>query len=69
MGQNFESMYEELLQFLYRTPWGLLQATRNGDIQMLNPVAAKLLMPLAFNGRLDNLSICCVAPGPNSKPW
>jgi len=55
MGQNFESMYEELLQFLYRTPWGLLQATRNGDIQMLNPVAAKLLMPLAFNGRLDNL--------------
>jgi PAS domain-containing protein len=48
-------MYEELLQFLYRTPWGLLQTTRTGDIQMLNPVAAKVLMPLAFNGRLDNL--------------
>jgi nitrogen-specific signal transduction histidine kinase len=55
MPQNFEAMYEELLQFLYRTPWGLLQASRSGDIQMLNPVAAKLLMPLAFNGRLDNL--------------
>lgn len=55
MTQDFEARYEELLQFLYRTPWGLLQTARNGDIQMLNPVAAKLLMPLAFNGRLDNL--------------
>jgi PAS domain-containing protein len=55
MSQNFEAMYEELLQFLYRTPWGLIQTARNGDIQMLNPVSAKLLMPLAFNGRLDNL--------------
>ena len=55
MSQNFETMYEELLQFLYRTPWGLIQATRSGSIQMLNPVAAKVLMPLAFNGRLDNL--------------
>jgi PAS domain-containing protein len=55
MPQNFEALYEELLQFLYRTPWGLIQATRNGDIQMLNPVAAKVLMPLAFNGRLDNI--------------
>jgi nitrogen-specific signal transduction histidine kinase len=55
MSQNFEAMYEELLQFLYRTPWGLMQAARNGDIQMMNPVAAKVLMPLAFNGRLDNL--------------
>jgi PAS domain-containing protein len=44
-----------LLQFLYRTPWGLIQTARNGDIQMLNPVAAKLLMPLTFNGRLDNI--------------
>ena len=55
MPQNFEHLYEELLQFLYRTPWGLIQAARNGDIQMLNPVAAKVLMPLAFNGRLDNI--------------
>jgi PAS domain-containing protein len=55
MPQNFESLYEELLQFLYRTPWGLVQTARNGDIQMLNPVAAKVLMPLAFHGRLDNV--------------
>lgn len=55
MEQKYEAMYEELLQFLYRTPWGLLQAARNGDIQMINPVAARLLMPLAFNARLDNV--------------
>ena len=55
MSQNFEVLYEELLQFLYRTPWGLIQTTRSGEIQMLNPVAAKLLMPLAFNARMDNM--------------
>lgn len=55
MERSYETLYEELLQFLYRTPWGLLQTARNGDVQMLNPVAAKLLMPLTPNGRLDNL--------------
>ena len=55
MPQDFEALYEELLQFLYRTPWGLIQTTRSGEIQMLNPVAAKLLMPLAFNARMDNM--------------
>jgi PAS domain-containing protein len=55
MERSYEAMYEELLQFLYRTPWGLLQTARNGDVQMLNPVAAKLLMPLTHNGRLDNV--------------
>jgi PAS domain-containing protein len=55
MESSYEAMYGELLQFLYRTPWGLLQTARNGDVQMLNPVAAKLLMPLTPNGRLDNI--------------
>jgi PAS domain-containing protein len=55
MEQNYKTLYTELLQFLYRTPWGLLQTARNGDVQMLNPVAAMLLMPLSHNGRLDNL--------------
>jgi PAS domain-containing protein len=55
MAQIYEALYEELLQFLYRTPWGLIQATRTGAIQMLNPAAARSLMPLTFNGRLENI--------------
>lgn len=55
MSQNYQTMYEELLQFLYRTPWGFVQTARNGDIQMLNPVAAKILMQMSGSGRIDNL--------------
>ncbi|WP_229419201.1 putative bifunctional diguanylate cyclase/phosphodiesterase [Pseudoduganella dura] len=47
--------YEALMQFLYRTPIGLLQADIEGAIDMLNPMAAQLLMPLAPQGALDNL--------------
>ncbi|HEX8602157.1 MAG TPA: bifunctional diguanylate cyclase/phosphodiesterase [Pseudoduganella sp.] len=47
--------YEALVQFLYRTPIGLLQADSEGAIDMLNPMAAQLLMPLAPDGALDNL--------------
>ncbi|TWI65380.1 diguanylate cyclase (GGDEF)-like protein [Pseudoduganella lurida] len=47
--------YEALIQFLYRTPIGLLQAGMDGTVDMLNPMAAQLLMPLAPDGELDNL--------------
>lgn len=52
---DYESMYGDLLQFLYRTPWGLIQTARDGTIQMINPVAAKILMQLTQNGRLGNI--------------
>ncbi|QGZ43252.1 EAL domain-containing protein [Pseudoduganella flava] len=47
--------YEALIQFLYRTPIGLLQADRDGAIEMMNPMAAQLLMPLAPDGAMDDL--------------
>lgn len=43
------------MQFLYRAPIGLVQANLAGDIDMMNPMAAQLLMPLSENGGLDNL--------------
>lgn len=52
---DYETMYGDLLEFLYAPPWGLIQTDRNGAILMLNPVAAKILMPVAGNGRLDNV--------------
>jgi len=47
--------YEALIQFLYLAPVGLVQADVNGEIMMMNPISAQLLMPLSRDGGLDNL--------------
>jgi diguanylate cyclase (GGDEF)-like protein len=46
---------EILMQFLYRAPIGLVQTSISGEIEMLNPMSSRLLMPLAPGGNLDNL--------------
>ena len=57
--------YEALVQFLYQAPIGLLQATADGEITMINPMSAQLLMPLVPDGNLANLFdvLAGVAPG------
>jgi diguanylate cyclase (GGDEF)-like protein len=47
--------YEALVQFLYRAPVGLVQCAGDGGVDLMNPMAAQLLMPLAPGGNLDNL--------------
>ena len=47
--------YEALVQFLYRAPIGLVQMSPDGTVDMLNPMASNLLMPIAPNSGLDNL--------------
>ncbi|MEX5744787.1 putative bifunctional diguanylate cyclase/phosphodiesterase [Massilia sp. X63] len=47
--------YEALVQFLYRAPIGLAQIAPDGTVDMLNPMASSLLMPIARNSGLDNL--------------
>jgi diguanylate cyclase (GGDEF)-like protein/PAS domain S-box-containing protein len=49
------SQYEALLQFLYLAPIGLVQAKMDGEVVMVNPLSAMLLMPLVRDGSLDNL--------------
>ena len=49
------SAYETLIQFLYRAPIGLIETRLDGAVEMINPMAANLLMPLVANGGLDNL--------------
>lgn len=49
------SELESLIQFLYRTPVGLIEVNADGRISMMNPMAAQLLMPLAPDGRMMNL--------------
>ena len=57
--------HEALIQFLYLAPVGLVQTTADGEIQMINPISAQLLMPLARDGNLANLfdALQDVAPG------
>jgi diguanylate cyclase (GGDEF)-like protein/PAS domain S-box-containing protein len=47
--------YEALIQFLYMAPVGLVQTSMDGEIVMINPVSAQLLMPLSRDGSLSNL--------------
>lgn len=47
--------YEALLQFLYIAPIGLMQTKANGEILMINPLCAQLLMPLSRDGGMANL--------------
>ncbi|MDB5733046.1 MAG: diguanylate cyclase [Variovorax sp.] len=47
--------YEALLQFLYLAPVGLAQIATDGEIVMINPLCARLLMPLSRDGNLANL--------------
>ena len=47
--------YEALLHFMYIVPVGLLQLSETGEIVMINPVAAQLLMPLTRDGELTNV--------------
>ena len=37
--------YEALIQFMYMAPVGLVQASMDGEIVMINPISAQLLMP------------------------
>ena len=55
MQDSVENELESLLQFLYQSPVGLVQTDAAGDITLINPMAAQLLMPLAPGGQLVNL--------------
>jgi len=52
---NIAEEYEALIQFLYLSPVGLAQTSLDGEISMINPVSAQLLMPLSRDGNLTNL--------------
>jgi diguanylate cyclase (GGDEF)-like protein/PAS domain S-box-containing protein len=47
--------HEALIQFLYLAPVGLVQTGTDGEIVMINPISAQLLMPLSRDGNLTNL--------------
>lgn len=50
-----QSENEEILQFLYQSPIGLVQATLAGDVGMMTPKAAQLLMTFTGKGEISNI--------------
>ena len=52
---DYAAAYEGLLEFLYLTPAGIVKFAVDGMIDMANPAAAQLLMPLATDGDMSNL--------------
>lgn len=55
VGSNEREEHENLLQFIYLTPVGIVQFTPDGRIMMLNPIATQLLFPLVKSGELTDL--------------
>jgi len=53
--EQLRAEHEALIQFLYLAPVGLVQAGIDGEIAMINPISAQLLMPLSPDGCLSNL--------------
>ena len=49
------SAYEALVEFLYLAPVGIIKFRPDGTIDMANPTAAQLLMPLADDGDMSGL--------------
>ena len=47
--------HEALIEFLYQAPIGLAEAALDGEMALINPMAAQLLLPLAPTPDLGNL--------------
>jgi diguanylate cyclase (GGDEF)-like protein/PAS domain S-box-containing protein len=67
MTSAIEEEYEALLQFLYIAPIGLVQLRCDGEIVMVNPLCAQLLMPLSRDGSLANLFVALEEVAPDLR--
>ena len=47
--------HEALIQFLHRVPVGMVQIALDGSVEMMNPMAVNLLLPVSGGMGLDNL--------------
>ena len=68
--------HEALIQFLHRVPVGMVQVALDGSVELMNPTAVNLLMPVSDGTNLGNLfealeslapqlrSLCAAVSGP-----
>ena len=65
--EDFIAEHEALLQFLYLAPVGLVQTSLNGDVELINPLSAQLLMPISMDGGLSNLFVVLESVAPELR--
>ena len=65
--ESLRAEHEALMQFLYLAPVGLVQAGIDGEIVMINPISAQLLMPLSADGCLANLFTALESVAPDLR--
>ncbi len=58
---------EELTQFVYLAPVGIIRFAADGAINMINPMAAQLLMPLTPGGDLANAYVALAPVAPDLR--
>lgn len=61
MGNAAADALEALTDFLYLVPVGLMQFGKDGKVQLANPAAAQLLMPLSPGSDMTD-AYCAIAP-------
>ncbi|WP_165105909.1 MULTISPECIES: sensor domain-containing diguanylate cyclase [unclassified Caballeronia] len=61
---SLEAEHEALLSFMYLSPVGIIRSNGSGNVDMLNPLAVQLLMPLVGSQGIGNIfeSLSNVAP-------
>jgi diguanylate cyclase (GGDEF)-like protein len=59
--------HEALIHFLYQAPIGLAEASLDGEIQLINPMAAQLLLPLAPTPELGDLYVVLGSLAPDLR--
>lgn len=61
---DLASEYEALLSFMYLSPVGIVRSDASGTVDMMNPMAAQLLMPLVKASAMSNIfdALGAVAP-------
>jgi diguanylate cyclase (GGDEF)-like protein len=55
LAEEKDAAHEALIHFLYQAPIGLAEASLSGETELMNPMAAQLLLPLAPSADLGNL--------------
>ncbi|MGJ9416211.1 diguanylate cyclase [Massilia sp. CMS3.1] len=65
--ESLRAEHEALMHFLYLAPVGLVQAGIDGEIVMINPISAQLLMPLSPDGCLTNLFTALESVAPDLR--
>ena len=59
--------YEALIEFLYLCPVGIVKFRPDGMIEMANPAAAQLLVPLAPDGEMSDLYLLFSTQAPDLR--